>query len=426
MAPDRVARPRRSRGRPPASTEGADSRTRLLDAAASVFAAKGYRAATVDEVAAAAGLSKGTFYWNFKSKEDLFQTLLEERIDRPARALMEITRTAPANRATASDVSAGLARLLTGERETLMLLQEYWAARDPRPAPRPPLPAPTGGAARGPGGDAAGASRDDRRPARIPCPRPRDRPSSRSPRGSASRPSSIPTRSVQASSARSSPSSTTASRRGPSNDGAYDCPVFDELTFDERGLVPCVAQDFASGEVLTLAYANEESLRLTLETGELHFYSRSREEIWRKGETSGNVLRLRQLRYDCDGDAIVALVEPTGPACHTGERSCFFRALEGEPEPVAHEALATLERTLRSRAAERPEGSYTVELLDDPKLIGEKVEEEAEEVVRAGREESDERVAEEAADLLYHLSVLLASRGVPQSAVMEVLNGRRR
>ncbi|HEX3242321.1 MAG TPA: bifunctional phosphoribosyl-AMP cyclohydrolase/phosphoribosyl-ATP diphosphatase HisIE [Solirubrobacterales bacterium] len=201
--------------------------------------------------------------------------------------------------------------------------------------------------------------------------------------------------------------------------------MFDELTFDERGLIPCVAQDFASGEVLTLAYANEESLRLTLETDELHFYSRSREEIWRKGESSGNVLRLRQLRYDCDGDAIVALVEPTGPACHTGERSCFFRAFENEPEPAAHEALATLERTLRSRAAERPEGSYTVELLDDPKLIGEKVEEEAEEVVRAAREESDERVAEEAADVLYHLSVLLASRGVPQSAVMEVLNGRR-
>jgi phosphoribosyl-ATP pyrophosphohydrolase/phosphoribosyl-AMP cyclohydrolase len=200
----------------------------------------------------------------------------------------------------------------------------------------------------------------------------------------------------------------------------------DELTFDQRGLVPCVAQDFASGEVLTLAYANEESLRLTLETGELHFYSRSREEIWRKGETSGNVLRLRQLRYDCDGDAIVALVEPTGPACHTGERSCFFRAADGEPEPAAHEALATLERTLRDRAAERPEGSYTVKLLDDPALVGEKVEEEAEEVVRAAREESDERVAEEAADLLYHLSVLLASREVPQSAVMEVLNGRRR
>jgi phosphoribosyl-AMP cyclohydrolase / phosphoribosyl-ATP pyrophosphohydrolase len=201
--------------------------------------------------------------------------------------------------------------------------------------------------------------------------------------------------------------------------------MFEEIQFDERGLVPCVAQDFASGEVLTLAYANEESLRLTVESGDLHFYSRSREEIWRKGETSGNVLKLRQLRYDCDGDAIVALVEPSGPACHTGERSCFYRELEGNREPVAHEALAALERTLRSRAEERPEGSYTVSLLDDPKLIAEKVEEEAEEVGRAAREESDERVAEEAADLLYHLSVLLSSRGVPQSAVMEVLNGRR-
>ena len=193
-----------------------------------------------------------------------------------------------------------------------------------------------------------------------------------------------------------------------------------------------MAQDFVSGEVLTLAYANEESLRLTLETGELHFYSRSREQIWRKGETSGNVmqpapapLRLRRRRDRRPGRA-------DGPACHTGERSCFYREcgspLEGRAaarEPVAHEALAALERTLRSRAAERPEGSYTVKLLDDPELIGEKVEEEAEEVVRAAREETDERVAEEAADLLYHLSVLLASREVPHSAAMEVLNGRR-
>ncbi len=147
-----------------------------------------------------------------------------------------------------------------------------------------------------------------------------------------------------------------------------------QVKFDERGLAPCVAQDFASGEVLTLAYVNAESLRLTVETGELHFYSRSREEIWRKGETSGNLLRLRQLRYDCDGDAVVALVEPTGPACHTGERTCFHREIgDGEPAPPAHEALAALQRTLRSRAAERPEGSYTVKLLDDPKLIGEKV-----------------------------------------------------
>jgi AcrR family transcriptional regulator len=139
VAPERTAKPRRGRGRPPvAAAAGADSRTRLLDAGTSVFAAKGYRAATVEEVTRAAGLSKGTFYWNFKSKEDLFQTLLEERIDGPARALMEITRAAPADRPTSSDVSAGLARLLTGERETLMLLQEYWAAatRDPRLARR--------------------------------------------------------------------------------------------------------------------------------------------------------------------------------------------------------------------------------------------------------------------------------------------------
>jgi phosphoribosyl-AMP cyclohydrolase / phosphoribosyl-ATP pyrophosphohydrolase len=204
--------------------------------------------------------------------------------------------------------------------------------------------------------------------------------------------------------------------------------MFDSIQFDEKGLVPCVAQDFASGEVLTLAYANEESLRLSVETGELHFYSRSREEIWRKGETSGNVLKLRQLRHDCDGDAIVALVEPTGPACHTGERSCFFRLLDGaggEPAPPPHEALAALERTLRARAAERPEGSYTARLLDQPELIGAKVEEEAEEVARAAREESDERVAEEAADVLYHLGVLLTSREIPQSAVLEVLNARR-
>jgi phosphoribosyl-ATP pyrophosphohydrolase/phosphoribosyl-AMP cyclohydrolase len=202
--------------------------------------------------------------------------------------------------------------------------------------------------------------------------------------------------------------------------------MFEQVKFDERGLVPCVAQDADSGEVLTLAYADEEALRLTVETGEMHFFSRSRGKIWRKGEESGHVLKLVQLRYDCDGDAVLALVEPTGPACHTGERTCFYRELgDGEPEPVAHEALATLQRTLRSRAAERPEGSYTVKLLDDPKLNGEKVEEEAEEVVRAAREESDERVAEEAADLLYHLSVLLASRGLPLAAAMEVLNGRR-
>jgi phosphoribosyl-AMP cyclohydrolase / phosphoribosyl-ATP pyrophosphohydrolase len=214
--------------------------------------------------------------------------------------------------------------------------------------------------------------------------------------------------------------------------------MFEGIAFDEHGLVPCVMQDHASGEVLTLGYMNEEALRRTVETREVHFYSRSREEIWHKGETSGNFQRVRQLRYDCDGDALVALVEPAGPACHTGQRSCFYRELggaaatgkdappaDGEPAPAAHEALAGLERTLRERQAERPEGSYTVELLSDPERLGSKVAEEAEEVTRAAREESEERVAEEAADVIYHLSVLLLSRGVDQAAVLEVLNGRR-
>ncbi|MFT3865394.1 MAG: bifunctional phosphoribosyl-AMP cyclohydrolase/phosphoribosyl-ATP diphosphatase HisIE [Solirubrobacterales bacterium] len=202
--------------------------------------------------------------------------------------------------------------------------------------------------------------------------------------------------------------------------------MLDEISFDERGLVPCVVQDASSGEVLMLAYANREALELTLRTGEMHFYSRSREEIWRKGETSGATMAVKQLRYDCDGDAVLALVTPAGPACHTGERTCFYREIEGEPRRVVFEELPALERTLKSRAAERPEGSYTVELLDNPALIGEKVEEEAEEVVRAAREETDERVAEEAADVIYHLAVLLASRGVPQAAVMEELNARSR
>jgi phosphoribosyl-ATP pyrophosphohydrolase/phosphoribosyl-AMP cyclohydrolase len=214
-------------------------------------------------------------------------------------------------------------------------------------------------------------------------------------------------------------------------------PMFSEIEFDQRGLAPCVVQDWTTGEVLMLAYVSAESLEMTLETGDLHFHSRSRDEIWKKGETSGSFMHLRQLRYDCDGDALVAMVDPAGPACHTGQRSCFYREVlgsassrkdappaPGEPFPVTHEALPALERTLRSRALERPDGSYTVKLLDDRELIGAKVEEEAEEVIRAAREETDQRVAEEAADLLYHLSVLLVSRGVSQSAVMEVLNDR--
>ncbi len=197
-----------------------------------------------------------------------------------------------------------------------------------------------------------------------------------------------------------------------------------EIAFDERGLVPCIAQDWRTGEVLTLAYMNAEALRRTRETGEIHFFSRARQELWHKGATSGNTQAVRAIRYDCDGDALVALVEPSGPACHTGERTCFHR---GDLESWApYEALPSLERTIASRAAERPAGSYTTTLLDDPGLAGAKVQEEAEEVVRAVREESDERVAEEAADVLYHLAVLMRGRDLSLADAERVLDGRHR
>jgi phosphoribosyl-AMP cyclohydrolase / phosphoribosyl-ATP pyrophosphohydrolase len=198
----------------------------------------------------------------------------------------------------------------------------------------------------------------------------------------------------------------------------------DAIAFDENGLVACVIQDWTSGEVLTLAYMNREALERTRATGELHLYSRSRGELWHKGATSGNTQAVKALRLDCDGDAVLALVEPAGPACHTGERTCFHR---GELEPPApHEVLPGLERTIADRPAGAPEGSYTARLLADPPFTGAKVEEEAEEVARAAREESDERVAEEAADVLYHLAVLLKSRGLSLADAEEVLVGRRR
>ena len=196
------------------------------------------------------------------------------------------------------------------------------------------------------------------------------------------------------------------------------------MAFDERGLVPCIVQDWRTGEVLTLAWMNAESLALTRQTGEIHFFSRSRQELWHKGATSGNTMTVRAVRYDCDGDALLALVEPAGPACHTGERTCFHR---GELEPQAPgEVLGALERTIDRRARTRPQGSYTVTLLDDPALAGAKVQEEAEEVVRAVREESDERVAEEGADVLYHLAVLMRSRNLSLADAERVLDDRRR
>jgi phosphoribosyl-AMP cyclohydrolase / phosphoribosyl-ATP pyrophosphohydrolase len=196
-----------------------------------------------------------------------------------------------------------------------------------------------------------------------------------------------------------------------------------EVVFDERGLVACIVQDWSTGEVLTLAYMNAEALRRTRETGEIHFFSRSRQELWHKGATSGNTQAVKAIRYDCDGDALVALVEPAGPACHTGERTCFHR---GELEPDApFQSLPVLERTIADRALRQPDGSYTASLLADPARTGAKVQEEAEEVVRAAREESDQRVAEEAADLIYHLAVLMRGRDMSLADAERVLDGRR-
>ncbi len=196
-----------------------------------------------------------------------------------------------------------------------------------------------------------------------------------------------------------------------------------QIAYDRNGLVPCVVQDASTGEVLTLAYMNEAALAKTRETGDVHFFSRSRDELWHKGETSGNTLKLKALRYDCDGDALLAQVEPRGPACHTGERTCFHR---GELEPAApHEALPTLQRTIAERAHGKPAGSYTAALLGDPTRAGEKVLEEAEELVRAAASESSQRVSEEAADVLYHVAVLLRSRELDFTAAERVLDGRR-
>jgi phosphoribosyl-AMP cyclohydrolase / phosphoribosyl-ATP pyrophosphohydrolase len=197
-----------------------------------------------------------------------------------------------------------------------------------------------------------------------------------------------------------------------------------EIAFDESGLVPCVTQDWRTGEVLTLAYMNREALDRTLESGEVHFWSRSRDLLWHKGETSGNVQRLRSLRYDCDADALLALVDPAGPACHTGERTCFHRTLAGEAVAPS-EALPVLGRTLAQRRDELPEGSYSAELFRaGAERIGAKVEEEAEETARAGREESDQRLREESADLLYHLGVLLYARGLGYADALEELTER--
>ncbi|HEY7514259.1 MAG TPA: bifunctional phosphoribosyl-AMP cyclohydrolase/phosphoribosyl-ATP diphosphatase HisIE [Vicinamibacteria bacterium] len=194
------------------------------------------------------------------------------------------------------------------------------------------------------------------------------------------------------------------------------------VVFDDRGLVSVVVQDRASGDVLMVAFANAEALARTAETGLAHFWSRSRRKLWRKGETSGHGLRVVETRLDCDGDAVLMVVDPEGPACHTGERSCF-----GGTSPTAAGILEEVARVVEDRATRGGKGSYTAGLLArglDQAL--KKVGEEAVEVVLAAKGESDERLAEEAADLLFHLLVALRHRGVPLQRALEVLRRRRR
>jgi phosphoribosyl-ATP pyrophosphohydrolase/phosphoribosyl-AMP cyclohydrolase len=189
--------------------------------------------------------------------------------------------------------------------------------------------------------------------------------------------------------------------------------------FDSRGLVPAVVQDRLSGEVRMVAWMSEASLQATQESGFATFYSRSRQALWQKGETSGNRLVVREIIEDCDGDTLLVLADPAGPSCHTGRPSCFFT-----PRPAVP-ILLELERVITERASSTADRSYTKLLLDGGAgKIGEKLREEADELARAIDAETDDRVAAEAADVIFHLLVGLELRGIPWRRVLEVLAER--
>ena len=203
----------------------------------------------------------------------------------------------------------------------------------------------------------------------------------------------------------------------------------ESIQFDVKGLVPAIVQDAASKEVLTLAYMNEESLTKSLETRETWFYSRSRQELWHKGETSGNKQKIQDIRYDCDKDALLVLVTPEGPACHKGTYTCFSSSLD-EQEVAVNETssvaiLTELERIIAEREAERPEGAYTTYLFEKgvDKIL-KKVGEESAEVIIAAKNRDREELTNEAADLLYHLFVLLREQKVSFSEVTDILKER--
>ena len=213
-----------------------------------------------------------------------------------------------------------------------------------------------------------------------------------------------------------------------------------ELAFGPDGLLPVVVQERRSGDVLMVAWADAEALRLTAETGEAHFWSRSRSSLWRKGESSGNLLRVLAIERDCDGDSLLLRVQPAGPACHTGATSCF----DGEGDSFGGLDLGALERIVAARAGADPENSYTARLLAEGiERMAQKVGEEATEVVIAaltahhardpqsemtgeGRQARPQRLVEEASDLLFHLVVLLRASGVSTSDLARELSARHR
>src|SRR5438067_9094459 len=210
---------------------------------------------------------------------------------------------------------------------------------------------------------------------------------------------------------------------------APSASIASAVKWNEDGLVVAVAQDRLTGRVQMVAWMNADALEATLRTRKATFWSRSRKALWTKGETSGHGLDVESITLDCDGDAIVLLVEPHGPSCHTGEETCFFcRIVDGSVAraPVASPVLLDLEREIASRKASDASKSYTKSLLEKgASAIGDKLREEADELARAVAGETDERVASEAADVVYHLLVALAARDVPVRRVLETLASRR-
>jgi phosphoribosyl-AMP cyclohydrolase / phosphoribosyl-ATP pyrophosphohydrolase len=206
----------------------------------------------------------------------------------------------------------------------------------------------------------------------------------------------------------------------------------EKVKFDEKGLIPAIVQDATTKEVLTLAYMNRTSLEKSIESKETWFYSRSRQELWHKGATSGNTQKIVEMKLDCDQDAIVVLVNPAGPACHTGAISCFSESILKEEITVKNEAslsdyqiLMDLEQIIDQREKERPEGAYTTYLFEEgvDKIL-KKVGEEASEVIIAAKNRSQEELKWEASDLLYHLFVLLREQELPFKEILNVLQER--